>query len=44
MPESAWDFVTRAMAELRALQGAAALLSWDQETYLPPDMRSRRPA
>ncbi len=35
MPESAWDFVTRAMAELRALQGAAALLSWDQETYLP---------
>lgn len=36
MPESAWDFATRAMGELRALSGAVALLSWDQETYLPP--------
>jgi carboxypeptidase Taq len=36
MPDSAWDLVARAMAELRALSGAVGLLSWDQETYLPP--------
>jgi carboxypeptidase Taq len=32
----AFDTVARAMAELRALGSAVFLLSWDQETYLPP--------
>jgi carboxypeptidase Taq len=36
MPDSAWETLTRAMAEIRALSGAAALLQWDQETYMPP--------
>ena len=35
MPEHAWEDLTRRMAELRALQGAIALLVWDQETYMP---------
>jgi carboxypeptidase Taq len=35
MPETAWDDLKRRMAELRALQGAVALLAWDQETYMP---------
>ena len=36
MPEKAWDLVTARTADLRALQGAITLLTWDQETYLPP--------
>jgi carboxypeptidase Taq len=36
MPDSAWEFVAHAMAELRALGGAVGVLSWDQETFLPP--------
>jgi carboxypeptidase Taq len=32
----AFDRVERSMAELKALQGVATLLAWDQETYLPP--------
>ena len=35
MPENAWDVVAARMADLRALQGAVTLLTWDQETYLP---------
>lgn len=35
MPENAWELVAAGMADLRALQGAVALLTWDQETYLP---------
>jgi len=35
MPETAWEDLTRRMADLRALGGAAAVLAWDQETYLP---------
>ncbi|BDG03659.1 carboxypeptidase M32 [Anaeromyxobacter oryzae] len=36
MPETAWETLSRAMAEIRALSGASALLQWDQETYMPP--------
>jgi carboxypeptidase Taq len=36
MPDTAWDVLTRAMADIRALSGASALLQWDQETYMPP--------
>ena len=36
MPETAWDVLSRAMAEVKALGGASALLQWDQETYMPP--------
>ena len=36
MPDQAWDLVTARTADLRALQGALTLLTWDQETYLPP--------
>lgn len=36
MADRAWTEVAGAMAELRALSGAASLLGWDQETYLPP--------
>jgi carboxypeptidase Taq len=32
----AFERVERSMAELKALQGAATLLAWDQETYMPP--------
>jgi carboxypeptidase Taq len=32
---SAWETLSRTMAELRALSGASAVLSWDQETYMP---------
>jgi len=35
MPETPWDLLAARMADLRALQGAIAILSWDQETYLP---------
>ncbi len=34
MPSDASSLLAR-MADLRALQGAIAVLSWDQETYLP---------
>ncbi|HEX9289631.1 MAG TPA: carboxypeptidase M32 [Anaeromyxobacteraceae bacterium] len=36
MPDTPWDLLAARMADLRALQGAIAILSWDQETYLPP--------
>jgi carboxypeptidase Taq len=36
MADTPWDLVAARMADLRALQGAIAVLSWDQETYLPP--------
>ena len=36
MPETAWETLTRAMADLRALSATSALLQWDQETYMPP--------
>lgn len=35
MPSANLDLVVRRMADLRALQGAIAVLLWDQETYLP---------
>jgi Zn-dependent M32 family carboxypeptidase len=35
MSENAWELVAARMADLRALQGAVTLLTWDQETYLP---------
>jgi len=34
--ESPWETVGRVMAEVRALNGVLNLLSWDQETYMPP--------
>ena len=36
MSDQAWDLLTSRTADLRALQGAITLLTWDQETYLPP--------
>jgi carboxypeptidase Taq len=36
MPDTAWETLTRAMADIRALSGVSALLQWDQETYMPP--------
>src|SRR5512133_1923241 len=30
-----WELLLARMADLRALQGAIAVLTWDQETYLP---------
>jgi carboxypeptidase Taq len=36
MTEKPWDLLLARMADLRGLQGAIAILSWDQETYLPP--------
>lgn len=35
MPEKDWELVEARTADLRALQGAITLLTWDQETYLP---------
>jgi carboxypeptidase Taq len=35
MSRNAWEPVAARMADLRALQGAITLLTWDQETYLP---------
>ena len=34
--EGPLETVARAMAEVRALNGVLNLLSWDQETYMPP--------
>jgi carboxypeptidase Taq len=36
MPDQPWDLLTARMADLRALRAASAVLSWDQETNLPP--------
>ncbi len=36
MPERPWDLLSARMADLRALRAASAVLSWDQETNLPP--------
>ena len=35
MPLAHREFLERRMADLRALQGAASVLLWDQETYMP---------
>ncbi|MFL5271243.1 MAG: carboxypeptidase M32, partial [Anaeromyxobacteraceae bacterium] len=35
MPDP-WDLLAARMADLRALQGAIAVLSWDHETHMPP--------
>lgn len=42
MPDTAWETLTRAMADVRALSGTSALLQWDQETYMPPKGSSAR--
>lgn len=34
--DHAWNTVSRAMAEIRVLQGVSSVLAWDQETYMPP--------
>ena len=36
MPNDAWNEVQRRMAEIRDYSGVIGLLSWDQETYMPP--------
>jgi carboxypeptidase Taq len=36
MANEAWREVERRMAELRDFSGVIGLLSWDQETYMPP--------
>lgn len=35
-PDQAWNTVSRAMSEIRVLQGVSGVLAWDQETYMPP--------
>src|SRR5512142_200210 len=34
--DRSWNTVSRAMAEIRVLQGVSSVLAWDQETYMPP--------
>lgn len=36
MSREHWDLLAARMGDLRALEGIIGLLSWDQETYLPP--------
>lgn len=36
MTANKWDLVQSKMAEIRDLGSVVALLSWDQETYMPP--------
>ncbi|HVO20814.1 MAG TPA: carboxypeptidase M32 [Anaeromyxobacter sp.] len=39
---AAWETLSRAMSELRALAGVSGLLGWDQETYMPPKASAAR--
>lgn len=35
MPEARWRFFAEAMREIYDLRGAAAVLAWDEQTYMP---------